>query len=151
MVRRRNRRSTQIVNECCEQRRKEWKDQWWRVLNWWNIGNLRNEGRRIVRIVIVNFEETHKHKKERKKIMMWIGFGWPATTSEMGNEGDGGVFDGKFNLNKGYVAGILTVDNNADFLPRKGPRRHRRWVQHILLENLGIDLGLVGWTITKIH
>ncbi|KAL5173494.1 hypothetical protein HKD37_16G046028 [Glycine soja] len=31
-----------------------------------------------------------------------------------------GGFDGKFNLNKGYVAGILTVDNNADFLPRKG-------------------------------
>jgi len=37
-----------------------------------------------------------------------------------------GSFDGKFNLNKSYVAGILTVDNNADFLPRKGPRRHRR-------------------------
>ncbi|KAL2335042.1 hypothetical protein Fmac_016255 [Flemingia macrophylla] len=37
-----------------------------------------------------------------------------------------GSFDGKFSLNKGYVAGILTVDNNADFLPRKGPRRHRR-------------------------
>ncbi|KAG5051094.1 hypothetical protein AAZX31_02G070200 [Glycine max] len=37
-----------------------------------------------------------------------------------------GGFDGKFSLNKGYVAGILTVDNNADFLPRKGPRRHRR-------------------------
>ncbi|XP_047150624.1 uncharacterized protein LOC124822640 [Vigna umbellata] len=37
-----------------------------------------------------------------------------------------GSFDGKFSLNRGYVAGILTVDNNADFLPRKGPRRHRR-------------------------
>ncbi|XP_027923685.1 uncharacterized protein LOC114181432 [Vigna unguiculata] len=37
-----------------------------------------------------------------------------------------GSFDGKFSPNKGYVAGILTVDNNADFLPRKGPRRHRR-------------------------
>ena len=37
-----------------------------------------------------------------------------------------GGFDGKISLNKGYVAGILTVDNNADFLPRKGPRRHRR-------------------------
>ncbi|XP_027346263.1 uncharacterized protein LOC113858046 [Abrus precatorius] len=38
----------------------------------------------------------------------------------------GSSIDGKFNLNKGYVAGILTVDNVADFLPRKGPRRHRR-------------------------
>lgn len=35
-------------------------------------------------------------------------------------------FDGKFSLNKSNVAGILTVDNNADYLPRKGPRRHRR-------------------------
>lgn len=31
-----------------------------------NIGNFRNEWR-TVRIVIVNFEETHKHKKKRKK------------------------------------------------------------------------------------
>ncbi|PIN06962.1 Peptide alpha-N-acetyltransferase [Handroanthus impetiginosus] len=37
-----------------------------------------------------------------------------------------GVLDGKFSLNKGYVAGILTVDTVADFLPRKGPRRERR-------------------------
>ncbi|XP_015967803.1 uncharacterized protein LOC107491479 [Arachis duranensis] len=29
-------------------------------------------------------------------------------------------------LNKGYVAGILTLDNFADYLPRKGPRRRRR-------------------------
>ncbi|KAK9283007.1 hypothetical protein L1049_011234 [Liquidambar formosana] len=37
-----------------------------------------------------------------------------------------GAFDGKFSLNKGYVAGILTVDTVADFLPRKGPLRQRR-------------------------
>ncbi|GAV73093.1 Acetyltransf_1 domain-containing protein [Cephalotus follicularis] len=37
----------------------------------------------------------------------------------------GGV-DGKFSLNRGYVAGILTVDTVADFLPRKGPLRQRR-------------------------
>ncbi|XP_073040700.1 GCN5-related N-acetyltransferase 4, chloroplastic-like [Primulina eburnea] len=37
-----------------------------------------------------------------------------------------GVFKGKFSLNKGYVAGILTVDTVADFLPRKGPLRQRR-------------------------
>ncbi|KAJ1406406.1 Peptidase M28 [Sesbania bispinosa] len=37
-----------------------------------------------------------------------------------------GGFDGKFSLNKGYVAGILTVDTVADFLPRKGPLRQRR-------------------------
>ncbi|MED6120804.1 hypothetical protein PIB30_024371 [Stylosanthes scabra] len=29
-------------------------------------------------------------------------------------------------LNKEYVAGILTLDNFADYLPRKGPRRWRR-------------------------
>ncbi|KAE9611426.1 hypothetical protein Lal_00011872 [Lupinus albus] len=37
-----------------------------------------------------------------------------------------GGFDWKFSLNKGYVAGILTVDTVADFLPRKGPLRQRR-------------------------
>ncbi|KAJ7975065.1 Acyl-CoA N-acyltransferase protein [Quillaja saponaria] len=37
-----------------------------------------------------------------------------------------GGFDGKFSLNRGYVAGILTVDTVADFLPRKGPLRQRR-------------------------
>ncbi|WJX14143.1 hypothetical protein P8452_04444 [Trifolium repens] len=35
-------------------------------------------------------------------------------------------FDGKVSLNKGYVAGILTVDTVADFLPKKGPLRQRR-------------------------
>lgn len=37
-----------------------------------------------------------------------------------------GGFDGKISINKGYVAGILTVDTVADFLPRKGPLRQRR-------------------------
>lgn len=37
-----------------------------------------------------------------------------------------GGFDAKFPLNRGHVAGILTVDTVADFLPRKGPLRQRR-------------------------
>lgn len=37
-----------------------------------------------------------------------------------------GGLEGKISLNKGYVAGILTVDTVADFLPRKGPLRQRR-------------------------
>ncbi|KAK8496735.1 hypothetical protein V6N13_062057 [Hibiscus sabdariffa] len=37
-----------------------------------------------------------------------------------------GGFDGRFSLSKGYVAGILTIDTVADFLPRKGPLRERR-------------------------
>ncbi|XAR72116.1 Aminoglycoside N(6')-acetyltransferase [Bertholletia excelsa] len=37
-----------------------------------------------------------------------------------------GGLDGRFSLNKGHVAGILTVDTVADFLPRKGPLRQRR-------------------------
>ncbi|KDO44686.1 hypothetical protein CISIN_1g0265192mg, partial [Citrus sinensis] len=37
-----------------------------------------------------------------------------------------GGLDGKFSLHRGYVAGILTVDTVADFLPRKGPLRQRR-------------------------
>lgn len=37
-----------------------------------------------------------------------------------------GSFDVKISLNRGYVAGILTVDTVADFLPKKGPLRQRR-------------------------
>ncbi|OVA18070.1 GNAT domain [Macleaya cordata] len=37
-----------------------------------------------------------------------------------------GGFEGKFSFNRGYVAGILTLDTVADFLPRKGPLRQRR-------------------------
>lgn len=40
-----------------------------------------------------------------------------------------GSFDGKLSLCKGYVAGILTVDTVADFLPRKGPHRQRRYTR----------------------
>ncbi|KAF5175170.1 Acyl-CoA N-acyltransferases (NAT) superfamily protein [Thalictrum thalictroides] len=37
-----------------------------------------------------------------------------------------GTLEGNFGFNRGYVAGILTVDTVADFLPRKGPLRERR-------------------------
>jgi hypothetical protein len=37
-----------------------------------------------------------------------------------------GGSDGNFSLNRGYIAGILTVDTVANFLPRKGPLRQRR-------------------------
>ncbi|KAG0474613.1 hypothetical protein HPP92_014299 [Vanilla planifolia] len=37
-----------------------------------------------------------------------------------------GLLEGKFNIKKGPVAGILTVDTMADYLPRKGPFRQRR-------------------------
>lgn len=48
-------------------------------------------------------------------------------------------FDGNLRINKkGYVAGILTLDNFADFLPRKRPRRQRRWVTPLLLVNMTI-------------
>ncbi|XP_010935872.1 GCN5-related N-acetyltransferase 4, chloroplastic isoform X2 [Elaeis guineensis] len=42
-----------------------------------------------------------------------------------------GGFEGKFSFNKGSVAGILTVDTVADFLPRKGPFRQRSGVAYI--------------------
>ncbi|KAF8044695.1 hypothetical protein N665_7237s0001 [Sinapis alba] len=37
-----------------------------------------------------------------------------------------GAFDAKNSLNNGYVAGMLTVDTVADYLPRKGHLRQRR-------------------------
>lgn len=35
-------------------------------------------------------------------------------------------FHGKYGLSKGSIAGILTVDTVADYLPRKGPLKQRR-------------------------
>ncbi|KAL6586457.1 GCN5-related N-acetyltransferase 4, chloroplastic [Orobanche minor] len=52
-----------------------------------------------------------------------------AVTGSCGGASDDlkiGSLDGKISLNKGCVAGILTVDTVADFLPRKGPLRQRR-------------------------
>ncbi|KAJ6772975.1 ACYL-COA N-ACYLTRANSFERASES (NAT) SUPERFAMILY PROTEIN [Salix koriyanagi] len=37
-----------------------------------------------------------------------------------------GGYDGNLSLNRGNVAGILTLDTVANFLPRKGPLRQRR-------------------------
>lgn len=45
-----------------------------------------------------------------------------------------GGFDTRLSLNKGYVAGILTVDTVADFLPRRGPLRQRRCVNYHYLD-----------------
>ncbi|KAK1289229.1 hypothetical protein QJS10_CPB18g02106 [Acorus calamus] len=45
----------------------------------------------------------------------------------LGSEGfKNGGFDGMFSFRMGSIAGILTVDTLADFLPRKGPLRQRR-------------------------
>lgn len=59
-----------------------------------------------------------------------------------------GGFDGRISLNKGYVAGILTVDTVADFLPRKGPLRQRRCAYdcHFILFFLTFKLSLAGQT-----
>lgn len=48
-----------------------------------------------------------------------------------------GGFEGRFSFNKGSVAGILTVDTVADFLPRKGPLRQRRLVIFPCSKNCG--------------
>ncbi|KAL7109416.1 hypothetical protein ACP275_06G174100 [Erythranthe tilingii] len=40
---------------------------------------------------------------------------------------------GNFIVNKGYVAGVLTLDTVAKFLPRKGPLRNRRFFFFFLL------------------
>lgn len=44
-----------------------------------------------------------------------------------------GDLEGKVSLNKGYVAGILTVDTLADYLPRKGPYMRRRFASNTLI------------------
>lgn len=64
-----------------------------------------------------------------------------------------GVFEGKFSLNKGYVAGILTVDTVADFLPRKGPLRERRtgiaYISNVAVRNEYRRKGIAKRLIAK--
>ncbi|KAK4430907.1 hypothetical protein Salat_0852600 [Sesamum alatum] len=64
-----------------------------------------------------------------------------------------GGLDGKFSLNKGYVAGILTVDTVADFLPRKGPLRQRRtgiaYVSNVAVREMFRRKGIAKRLIAK--
>lgn len=34
----------------------------------------------------------------------------------------------KYNLSRGSIAGILTLDTVADYLPRRGPLKQRRYI-----------------------
>ncbi|KAF8405900.1 hypothetical protein HHK36_007978 [Tetracentron sinense] len=49
-----------------------------------------------------------------------------------------GGFEERFSFNKRYVAGILIVDTMADFLPRKGPLRQRRFEFHFEKVSFGL-------------
>ncbi|KAJ8760294.1 hypothetical protein K2173_011706 [Erythroxylum novogranatense] len=63
----------------------------------------------------------------RRTCLVAIVGGFHDQTFFLGSEDlKNGGFDGKLSLNRGFVAGILTVDTLADFLPRKGPLRQRR-------------------------
>jgi hypothetical protein len=42
-----------------------------------------------------------------------------------------GGLDTVFGINQGYVTGVLTIDTNAEFLPRKGPFKHRRYILNV--------------------
>ncbi|XP_077252899.1 GCN5-related N-acetyltransferase 4, chloroplastic-like [Tasmannia lanceolata] len=64
-----------------------------------------------------------------------------------------GGFEGKFSLNRGSVAGILTVDTVADFLPRKGPLKQRRtgiaYISNVAVREKNRRKGIAKRLITK--
>ncbi|WOL12952.1 hypothetical protein Cni_G21721 [Canna indica] len=64
-----------------------------------------------------------------------------------------GGFEGKFSFNKGYVAGILTVDTLADFLPRKGPLHQRRtgiaYISNVAVRKADRRKGIAKMLIAK--
>ncbi|XP_077225605.1 GCN5-related N-acetyltransferase 4, chloroplastic-like [Tasmannia lanceolata] len=64
-----------------------------------------------------------------------------------------GDFEMKFSLNRGSVAGILTVDTVADFLPRKGPLRQRRtgiaYISNVAVREKDRRKGIAKRLITK--
>nr|XP_034928951.1 uncharacterized protein LOC118059987 isoform X2 [Populus alba] len=59
-----------------------------------------------------------------------------------------GGSDGNFSLNRGYIAGILTVDTVADFLPRKGPLRQRSYQRELTTEKLLFINLYFGWIVS---
>ncbi|KAJ3705633.1 hypothetical protein LUZ61_009338 [Rhynchospora tenuis] len=56
---------------------------------------------------------------------------------------------GVFGFNRGYVAGLLTIDTLAEFLPRRGPFKHRRkgiaYSHTYQTSLLGKGIGERGW------
>lgn len=64
-----------------------------------------------------------------------------------------GGFEGKFSFNRGSVAGILTVDTVADFLPRKGPLRQRRtgiaYISNVAVREADRRKGIAKMLIAK--
>lgn len=64
-----------------------------------------------------------------------------------------GGFGGNFSLNKGSVAGVLTVDTVADFLPRKGPLRQRRtgiaYISNVAVREADRKKGIAKMLVAK--
>ncbi|URD91131.1 Acetyltransferase (GNAT) family [Musa troglodytarum] len=60
---------------------------------------------------------------------------------------------GKFSINRGSVAGILTVDTVADFLPRKGPLRQRRtgiaYISNVAVREADRQKGIAKMLVAK--
>ncbi|XP_073011704.1 GCN5-related N-acetyltransferase 4, chloroplastic isoform X2 [Typha latifolia] len=64
-----------------------------------------------------------------------------------------GGFEGKVSFGRGSVAGILTVDTVADFLPRKGPFRQRRtgiaYISNVAVRKADRGKGIAKMLVAK--
>lgn len=81
---------------------------------------------RIDRLIAMIFGLTVPHGCKRTCLVAVIGSSENDSYYLRSEDLIFGGNDGKFSLNRGSIAGILTVDTVADFLPRKGPLRQRR-------------------------
>lgn len=81
---------------------------------------------RVDRLVAMLSGFTVQHGTRRTCLVAVVGSRMDETFFLGSEDFKVGGLDGKFGLHRGYVAGILTVDTVADFLPRKGSLRQRR-------------------------
>lgn len=81
---------------------------------------------RVDRLVAMLSGLTVQHGTRRTCLVAVVGSSMDETFVLGSEDFKIGGLDAKFSLHRGYVAGILTVDTVADFLPRKGPLRQRR-------------------------
>ncbi|XP_021771040.1 uncharacterized protein LOC110735174 isoform X1 [Chenopodium quinoa] len=107
---------------------------------------------RIDRLIAMIFGFPVPHGCKRTCLVAVVG----SSTNTFYIESDDlkfGGFDAKFSLNKGHVAGILTVDTVADFLPRKGSLRQRRtgiaYISNVAVREKFRRLGIAKRLVAK--
>ncbi|CAA2945786.1 Aminoglycoside N(6)-acetyltransferase, partial [Olea europaea subsp. europaea] len=92
---------------------------------------------RINRLIGMLFGFSMSNGSKRTRLVAVIGSSGEDAFISQSDNTKIGHFDGKFSLNKGYGAGILTVDAVADFLPRKRTNEAEKDINCIYIKCFG--------------